>query len=199
MNFNIAKVRAEKVVEWLTPHCERLEIVGSIRRERPICNDIDIVAIPKMIPFNQKVDLLTTQMFTVNALRGFLIEYVRLSTDTVRPKWLGKKDKPGPEPKETAQNLLLITSKGVQLDVWCATEETLITRMLCRTGSVAHNIWCCQRAEQLKGHWNPYEGLTLHGEPVPLKSEQDFYKALNLPYLPPNQREPQFFHKLLQP
>lgn len=38
---------AEKVKSMLAPHCERIEIVGSIRRKKPEVKDIEIVAIPK--------------------------------------------------------------------------------------------------------------------------------------------------------
>ena len=35
-----------QVKELLSPACERIEIAGSIRRQRPFVNDIDIVLIP---------------------------------------------------------------------------------------------------------------------------------------------------------
>ncbi len=41
---------AEKVKAQLAPHCERIEIAGSIRRKKPDVGDIEIVAIPK--PYN---------------------------------------------------------------------------------------------------------------------------------------------------
>jgi DNA polymerase/3'-5' exonuclease PolX len=38
---------AEGIVQQLTPHCERIEIAGSIRRGKPDVKDIEVVAIPK--------------------------------------------------------------------------------------------------------------------------------------------------------
>ena len=38
---------AAAIVEKLRPFCERIEVAGSIRRERPMVNDVDIVAFPK--------------------------------------------------------------------------------------------------------------------------------------------------------
>lgn len=38
---------ADLIVQKLTPHCERIEVAGSIRRKRPWVHDIDIVLIPK--------------------------------------------------------------------------------------------------------------------------------------------------------
>ena len=38
---------AKKVVNWIKPYCERVEVVGSIRRKEKNPVDIDIVLIPK--------------------------------------------------------------------------------------------------------------------------------------------------------
>lgn len=38
---------AKRVVEILAPHCERIEIAGSIRRKKSEIADIEIVCIPK--------------------------------------------------------------------------------------------------------------------------------------------------------
>lgn len=47
MKIEYAKAIAEGLVEQLAPHCERIQIAGSIRREKPEVKDIEIVAIPK--------------------------------------------------------------------------------------------------------------------------------------------------------
>lgn len=38
---------AEKYKALLEPHCQRIEIAGSIRRRKVFCNDIELVCIPK--------------------------------------------------------------------------------------------------------------------------------------------------------
>jgi DNA polymerase (family 10) len=47
MRLEEAKSIAERVNETLAPYCERIEIAGSIRRAKPVVNDIDIVLIEK--------------------------------------------------------------------------------------------------------------------------------------------------------
>jgi len=47
MKLEHAKAIAEELVKQLAPHCERIQIAGSIRREKPEVKDIEIVAIPK--------------------------------------------------------------------------------------------------------------------------------------------------------
>ena len=47
MKLEEAKLIGERVRAALSPYCERIEIVGSIRRARLIVHDIDMVLIPK--------------------------------------------------------------------------------------------------------------------------------------------------------
>ena len=46
IDLDIARTYAETVVKALAPHCERIEIAGSIRRCKPEVGDIEIVAYP---------------------------------------------------------------------------------------------------------------------------------------------------------
>ena len=46
LKLETAQGIAAQVVEKLHPHCERIEIAGSIRRRRPLVHDIDLVCIP---------------------------------------------------------------------------------------------------------------------------------------------------------
>ena len=42
--------RAEKIaaeaIKWLSPYCQRIEVAGSVRRRKPVVNDLDLVVIP---------------------------------------------------------------------------------------------------------------------------------------------------------
>jgi DNA polymerase/3'-5' exonuclease PolX len=51
MTLEYAREMAEALVELLASACKRIEIAGSIRRQKPKPNDIEIVAIPKMVSF----------------------------------------------------------------------------------------------------------------------------------------------------
>ena len=46
MEYKQAKEIADKYVEILRPFSKRIEIAGSIRREKPFCGDIEICMIP---------------------------------------------------------------------------------------------------------------------------------------------------------
>lgn len=50
MELTEARKIAERLQESLAPLCDRIEIAGSIRRGKPDVHDIELVAIPKMLP-----------------------------------------------------------------------------------------------------------------------------------------------------
>ena len=43
-----AQKAAGLLLEMLQPFCERIEVAGSVRRQRPMVGDLELVAIPKM-------------------------------------------------------------------------------------------------------------------------------------------------------
>ena len=47
MELEKAKVIADKVVAKLEPYCDKIQVAGSVRRQKPFVNDIDIVLIPR--------------------------------------------------------------------------------------------------------------------------------------------------------
>jgi DNA polymerase/3'-5' exonuclease PolX len=44
------RTMAEAIKDYLAPFCHRIEIAGSIRRKRVNVSDIELVAVPKMLP-----------------------------------------------------------------------------------------------------------------------------------------------------
>jgi len=47
MELKQSQALAQEIVDQLAPYCERIEVAGSIRRQRPFPRDIDIVFIPR--------------------------------------------------------------------------------------------------------------------------------------------------------
>jgi DNA polymerase/3'-5' exonuclease PolX len=111
--------------------------------------------------------------------------------------------------------MMIIDLPKCQLDLWFADESTFATRLLCRTGSMEHNIWLASRAKRQGKKWNPYEGILTGGEwrsamGMPdvytppndcalqlstFKSEAELYSALDLPFIEPKDRELPFLIK----
>lgn len=219
MTLYQAQRYAEQIVPWLAPYCERIEVVGSVRRRRSVCNDVDLVCIPRLTTETRQVDMFTTERVVTNQLRAFLVDYVTEPSNGAR--WLGRapntslqgggsrapagsspspsqgegRGEGGPAPKLDAINLLL-ELRRCQLDIFCATAQTWATLQLCRTGSKEHNIWLAKRAIDHGGHWNPYKGLHLSEGLVTATTEEELYAALKLPYIAPENREPHFLRSL---
>ena len=155
---------AAKILHELTPFCERIEVAGSVRRRRENVNDIDLVVIPKNFAM----------------LRNRIRRRCTLTTDG-------------------DTNLIAILPNKVQLDIFVAQAESkdllAVTPtnfgalFLCRTGSREHNIWIAKRAQSLGMHFNPYYGLFRQGKCVACATEEDMFKALDLEFVKPEQRE----------
>ena len=180
MNLATAKNYAEKIIEWIAPDCAAPPIVaGSIRRERAICNDVDIVCIPKI---KAETDML-----------GEVIGHRNLLHHRLTMECLAGRGKI--TTGEKAGKMMIIQLRACQLDLWFAAPETLATRLLCRTGSMQHNIWLAERAKQRGYHWNPYEGLERDGKMFTFDSEEQIYLALGLPFISPRDREMEFLKR----
>lgn len=192
MNVAQAQHYADSIIQWLGDKCHRVEIAGSIRRGRPICNDIDLVCIPKV---DEEHDMLGAAVSRNNHLFNFMKGYAAQGKATIRS---------GGE-REGKQ--MVVELKKCQLDLWFADEKTFATRLLCRTGSMEHNIWLADRAKRQGKKWNPYEGILYGGkwrsalgadeiyeggQMIQFASEADLYASLDLPYIEPKDRE--YFH-----
>src|SRR5690349_7829223 len=110
MDLTTAQRYADKLSAWLYPHCTHIAIAGSVRRRRPIVNDIDIVAIAKV--FEQK-DMLGQVIERTNDCLSFLQNYVHSGGDRrggERPRFISGGEKEGKQ--------LVLQLPKCQLDLW---------------------------------------------------------------------------------
>ncbi len=192
MNLVTAKHFAEKIYAWLLPYAApvetvpTLQVAGSIRRECALCNDVDLVMIPRV---TVEMDLLGAMAGRTNHALKFLQDYVAGSNGQARFQSGGERE----------GKSVIVQLPKCQLDLWFADERTQATRLLCRTGSKDHNVWLASRAKRLGKKWNPYEGVLaggqwqadeyVGGEVLPAASEADVYGHLDLPFIEPCDRE----------
>lgn len=170
MNLPFATACAERLVSWLTPVCERVAVAGSVRRQRPAPNDIDLVAIPKRI---EERDLFGAVAARKNAA------WVEIQARAKAEDWVITK---------AGAEMVQFVARGVQVDVWWTEPQFWGTVLLCRTGSVQHNIWLAEYAQARGGKWHPHAGLYLGNHRVSL-TEEEIYAALGMAPIPPERRE----------
>ena len=172
-----APVAAQFLVE-LAPLCRRIEIAGSIRRGKPEVNNIDIVAIPRVVQLQDlsgrpgilEENLLETQLAHLYA-RGWF---------TVHSN--------GPRVKRLTRH---VDGQCVPTTIRITDEDSWWTCLLITTGSHGHNIsMSCRafdRGMRLRGDGS---GLfEADGTRVVVHGEEEIFSVLGLDYRPPPERK----------
>ena len=156
-----AEKTANQVKSLVCAHCEKIEIAGSIRRQKPKVHDIDFVVVAKSD-----------------------FEWQKISEELKRLK-----AKPNCQGNSVIKAFLPCHSGLFQVDFYRATSSTFGIHLLVRTGSAEHNMWLAGHAIS-KGMRIKYsEGLIKEGVAVAGKTEQGVFEALGFPYPLPTQRE----------
>lgn len=172
MRLGEAMPLAENLIEFLqqVKGVQRIEYAGSLRRGVETIGDLDFVAVTSD-------PALLSKSFTSMAM----VEQI-----------LGS--------GETKSSVRLISSGGgIQVDLRIIPEESFGAALLYFTGSKQHNVALRERAGKKKMRLNEYGLFPDDGEdkppqqrgikPIASKTEQDIYKALGLPFIPPELRE----------
>lgn len=171
MNLSFAQSCAAKLIEWLAPICERVEVAGSIRRGCPKVNDVDLVIVPRLVPLR---NLLGDLDGTVNETAVAILERA------TQRNW---------KVLQAGEHIIIVEAGGVQADFYFATPDSFASVWLCRTGSKEHNVWFCQRAISRGLHWKTPSGLMRGEEMIPARTEEDLYRLVGSPYIEPRSRE----------
>ena len=144
---------------------------GVVAKLRPYCESIEIVgSIRRLRPEVKDIDLLLIP----NSQGQFIFQLTEIMG---APKLAGNK-------------LIRCQMPAITFDIYIATPETWGTMLLIRTGSTNHNIKLCRlaRSKGMKLHANG-SGLTKNGDRIAGDTEESIFEALDLPYIPPEQRE----------
>jgi DNA polymerase/3'-5' exonuclease PolX len=160
-------------VRNLEPYCDRIEIAGSIRRQKPDVKDIEIVCIPKE---STLTDLFgATQTLRVSGFAALLSEAENNDEIIVVSGKLhtGKYIK------------IFLKEYGIKIDLFTATKDNWGHILAIRTGSAdySHRVlahyW-------VKAGYHSIEGqLTRNGVPVPVREERDLFDLIGIEYTEP--------------
>ena len=160
MEYKKAKEIADSVLQELKPHCERIEIAGSIRRKKANPNDIEIVAIPK--PYD--VDLFESGIATVVN------------------QWEKVK---GELPCKYTQRML---PEGIKLDLFFATTDNWGLQLAIRTGSAEFSHKVLASGWVKNGYVSKNGILIKRGFEVHVREEQQLFDLIGIKWVEPIDR-----------
>lgn len=166
-----AKEVGESIKTLLAESCERIEIAGSIRRQKAEVGDIELLCIPKLVDGEDQLERQVTDM----VFKGILA--LRLSRNGRRTY--------GPLNK-----LMIDVKSGIGVDIFATTEECWAVALVVRTGGKKTNIEISNAAIKLGYKFHAYgSGFSTPWEDITCHSEAEVFKAVGLPYREPWERE----------
>jgi DNA polymerase/3'-5' exonuclease PolX len=168
MKLEKAKTIAEELKGLLSPACNRIEIAGSIRRQKPDVGDVELLVIPRA----NYLDRILYDLM----MRGMLA--MRLNKRGSRVY--------GPKNK-----LLVHLPSGIGVDIFSTNEECWPVALVVRTGGVRTNKEIATQAIQRGMRFHAYgRGFTQpDGSELICQSEADVFRAVGLAYREPWERE----------
>lgn len=190
MNYEQAKTIAIEICHKLQPHCEIINIAGSIRRRKPECGDIEIICIANTTA--------AYDLFKVECGKHRTFEFQHTVAS------LGEKIKGDVADGRYMQIML---PQNIKLDLFMPVRDDYYRQYAIRTGSAefAHKViaaawlkkgWCgtinaglCRQSECVKQGDKWICVIKKPMKPVAWQSEQDFFKFLDIPWVQPSQRE----------
>jgi DNA polymerase (family 10) len=141
--------------------CEKIEVAGSIRRQKPKVHDVDFVVVAKSDADWQRIN---------EALKRL-------------------KAKPNCSGNQTIKAYIPCRGGIFQVDFYRAKPSTFGIHLLIRTGSADHNMWLAGCAISKGMRLKYSEGLIKDAASIAGEDEKGVFGALGLPFPPPTERE----------
>ncbi|MGZ4850649.1 MAG: hypothetical protein ACXV2C_04640 [Candidatus Bathyarchaeia archaeon] len=161
LDLEDAEKTANQIKNIVCTHCVKIEIAGSIRRQKPKVHDIDFVVVTKSD-----------------------FEWQKISEELRRLK-----AKPNCQGSSVIKAFLPCHGGLFQVDFYRAISSTFGIHLLVRTGSAEHNMWLAGYAIS-KGMRIKYsQGLIKDNKAIAGETEKGVFEALDLPCPSPSQRE----------
>lgn len=183
MPYAIAFKNGRRILRALESSCHKIMIVGSVRRNKPMCGDVELLCVPK-----RETDL-------------FGVENGRPKTDIDLQSLMDAGSLSKPTKDGQRQKQFIITPLGLQLDLWLVPKDEWPVQLAIRTGPKDYSRAIVTERHRggllLDGHcildgkvWRKCERT---GEPktvMPVDSEFDFLDCYCGGYVDPANRMP---------
>lgn len=180
-----AEAVGRSLIEELCGACKRITIAGSIRRQKPMVGDVEILYIPRFEVHPMIEDFWGSQR----------INLVDIELDRMLARGtLGKRlNTIGREVWGDLNKLAVHMETGIPVDFFATTEAAWWNYLVCRTGPGESNIRIATAARMRGLKWHPYgqgfERMIGRGGNVVVHSEQDVFEAVGMAYLLPEKRK----------
>jgi DNA polymerase/3'-5' exonuclease PolX len=169
---------AKSVVDSLSPHCARIEILGSLRRGKKYVGDVELLAIPKGIKqkslFDDTYSPIEISNELIDATRKYRVYSGGLESGGKMVQFYGP--------------------KRIAYDLFIASYENYGYQKVIRTGPLEHNVGYIIPLLKSKGFDLRDAHIWKGGVLIPVNEEADLYGMIGLDIIPPNER--QFFKKI---
>lgn len=200
MKHDVALKVAEALVEYLRPVCERIEIMGSIRREKPDVKDIELLVISDLVNVPRRAPLEFGKPIPPSyktALDKLIVEMKEADAIRLEPGY-PHHDKNGERLKS-----FYLKYAGIQVDLSIVLPPaTWGVQAVIRTGPADFSHWCVTRRKNggaLSNGYRVQDGAVWLGE-LPIKNpeietrvgfakELEFLEFLGLGWIEPRERE----------
>lgn len=184
MPYDQALIIGQHFLGLLCSACQRIELAGSLRRKEPMIGDIEIVALPWFEPERDMFGLET----------GHKISCLDSQLDIVLPYPEKALIKNGSRYKQ-----IYLPGDDITVDLFIQLRpETWGVNFALRTGSQDFSTWLVTKRRQggaCPSHLQVSDGLLLHeSRIIPTLEESDFFEALQLKWIPPEEREKGRWH-----
>lgn len=190
MILQTAQKAAEHIVKILAPHCERIDVGGSVRRKKNSVKDIEIVCTPKMINPTRRSSGFCKAIFDLgrimksakklNTAKYIQVEFVM---DLTPEPFIDEVDGIEVEIEQTP------TFEYIDIDIFVADPENYGMTLFIRTGSAEYVRMIFGKFNK-KGYKSK-DGIhqdTKSGELLKFKNEDQIFEFLDMHFAPPEKR-----------
>lgn len=191
MNLEDARLRASWLRTCMRNGCERIEVAGSIRREKPEVKDIELVLIPRFGEREVAGQMMLGAAPPVERVNLARVQVERLGLELAQPIKPGTHEViPWHLSDSGSYWRLWLPGHGIKVDVFLCSHETWGLNLVIRTGSADFSRAVLQRWKAISGGGRS-DGLRLtwpDGRQEPTPEERDVFRACRLSWVAPRDR-----------
>ena len=171
MPLHEAAALADHLTADLSPHVERIQVVGSVRRRRPQVSDIELLIEPRLV--------------VADLFGGLALDIGGLKAELER---IGRIVKGGDRYIQVAE---VYRSESTKLDVFMVSAPASWGALLAiRTGPVDLSKYLVTRMRRFGYQQTDGHAISIDtGEDVPTDTEEEFFKLAGVECVPPWERD----------